>query len=97
MWSRRAAEYDMKINSGDPVAIAEVLRDLKRNSIDSEQSYSERQIYESALARLGGEVAALENISETAAMERLEDVMGVVKPSLEDLSDNETVNTKVAA
>lgn len=52
MWSRRAQEYETKINSGDPVSIAEVLRDLKRSNDESEQSYSERQIYQSALERL---------------------------------------------
>ncbi len=87
MWSRRAAEYETKINSGDPVAIAEVLRDLKRSNDESEQSYSERQIYESALGRLAREVAAMEKITEDTAIERLEDIMGVYKPSLEDLSD----------
>ncbi len=92
MWSRRAAEYETKINSGDPVAIAEVLRDLKRSNDETEQSYSERQIYESALGRLAREVAALETISEEAAAERLEDVMGVYKPSLEDLSDTSSDN-----
>ncbi|MGB1076960.1 MAG: CarD family transcriptional regulator [Bdellovibrionales bacterium] len=89
MWSRRAAEYETKINSGDPVAIAEVLRDLKRSNDDTEQSYSERQIYESALGRLAREVAAMEKISEDKAIEQLEDIMGVYKPSLEDLSDND--------
>jgi len=79
MWSRRAQEYEMKINSGDPVAIAEVLRDLKRSNDDSEQSYSERQIYQSALERLAREVAAVEKITEGKAIERLEDIMGVPK------------------
>lgn len=81
MWSRRAQEYEMKINSGDPVAIAEVLRDLKRSNDDSEQSYSERQIYQSALERLAREVAAVESITEIKATERLEDILGVNKPS----------------
>lgn len=72
MWSRRAQEYETKINSGDPVAIAEVLRDLKRSNDDSEQSYSERQIYQSALERLAREVAAVERIPEPEAVERLE-------------------------
>lgn len=76
MWSRRAQEYEMKINSGNPVAIAEVLRDLKRSNDDTEQSYSERQIYQSALERLAREVAAVEKISETEAAERLE---GMIK------------------
>lgn len=77
MWSRRAQEYETKINSGDPVAIAEVLRDLKRSNDDTEQSYSERQIYQSALERLAREVAAVEKISEIEASSKLEDIMGV--------------------
>ena len=79
MWSRRAQEYETKINSGDPVAIAEVLRDLKRSNDDSEQSYSERQIYQSALERLAREVAAVEKITEIKATERLETILGNAK------------------
>ncbi len=75
MWSRRAQEYETKINSGDPVSIAEVLRDLKRSNDETEQSYSERQIYQSALERLAREVAAVERISEEAAAERLENMI----------------------
>ncbi len=75
MWSRRAAEYETKINSGDPVQIAEVLRDLKRPKEDTEQSYSERQIYQSALERLAREVAAVERIAEAKAVEQLENVL----------------------
>jgi|TARA_R110002126_G_scaffold13118_2_gene56376 CarD family transcriptional regulator len=77
MWSRRAQEYELKINSGDPVSIAEVLRDLKRRNAESEQSYSERQIYQAALERLAREVAALESITEEQASLRLEEIMGV--------------------
>ena len=76
MWSRRAQEYETKINSGDPVAIAEVLRDLKRSNDESEQSYSERQIYQSALERLAREVAAVEHITENQATEQLETMLG---------------------
>jgi len=76
MWSRRAQEYETKINSGDPVSIAEVLRDLKRSNDDTEQSYSERQIYQSALERLAREVAAVDNITEIKATQKLEDIMG---------------------
>lgn len=79
MWSRRAAEYETKINSGCPTAIAEVLRDLKRSNDDSEQSYSERQIYQDALDRLAREVAVVEKISEEAAADRLEIMMGKKK------------------
>lgn len=77
MWSRRAQEYETKINSGDPVAIAEVLRDLKRSNDDTEQSYSERQIYQSALERLAREVAAVEKITEVKATEQLEGILGL--------------------
>ena len=76
MWSRRAQEYETKINSGDPVSIAEVLRDLKRSNDEAEQSYSERQIYQSALERLAREVAAVEKITEIQASEQLEDILG---------------------
>jgi CarD family transcriptional regulator len=72
MWSRRAQEYEAKINSGDLVAIAEVVRDLHRASGQPEQSYSERQLYEAALARMAREVAAVERIDEQAAVKRVE-------------------------
>lgn len=89
MWSRRAQEYELKINSGDPIAIAEVLRDLKRSNDDSEQSYSERQIYQSALERLAREVAAVESISEGEATKRLETVMGIDRSKeLADLDED---------
>lgn len=64
MWSRRAQEYEQKINSGDLVAIAEVVRDLHRTDDQREQSYSERQLYEAALERLTREVAAVSNLEE---------------------------------
>lgn len=79
MWSRRAQEYETKINSGDPVSIAEVLRDLKRSNDETEQSYSERQIYQSALERLAREVAAVDETTEDQAAERLETLMGKIK------------------
>jgi CarD family transcriptional regulator len=72
MWSRRAQEYEAKINSGDPVSIAEVVRDLHRNVGQPDQSYSERQIYQAAFERLAREFAAIEKIDEQAAAERLE-------------------------
>src|SRR5438105_12593613 len=68
MWSRRAQEYEAKINSGDPVSIAEVVRDLHRAENQPEQSYSERQLYESALDRMAREVAAIERIDRDAAI-----------------------------
>jgi len=72
MWSRRAQEYEAKINSGDPVSIAEVVRDLHRGASQPEQSYSERQIYEQALERLTHEIAAVEKINEESATAKLE-------------------------
>jgi CarD family transcriptional regulator len=75
MWSRRAQEYEAKINSGDLVSIAEVVRDLHRASGQPEQSYSERQLYEAALARMAREVAAVERIDEQAAIKRVETVL----------------------
>ena len=75
MWSRRAQEYEAKINSGDPVSIAEVVRDLHRNVGQPDQSFSERQIYEAALERLAGEFAAVESIEKEEATEKLEQVL----------------------
>jgi len=75
MWSRRAQEYEAKINSGDPVSIAEVVRDLHRNAGQPDQSYSERQIYQAAFERLVREFAAIEEIDEDTAAERLEKVL----------------------
>ena len=75
MWSRRAQEYEAKINSGDPVSIAEVVRDLHRNSDQPDQSYSERQMYQAALDRLVRELAAVEKIDETMAAHKLEELL----------------------
>ena len=72
MWSRRAQEYEAKINSGDPVSIAEVVRDLYRNAEQPDQSYSERQMYQAALERLARELAAVEKIDHDTATEKLE-------------------------
>ena len=71
MWSRRAQEYEAKINSGDLISIAEVVRDLHRAENQPEQSYSERQLYESALDRMAREVAAIERIDRDAAINML--------------------------
>ena len=71
MWSRRAQEYEAKINSGDLISIAEVVRDLHRSDSQPEQSYSERQLYESALDRMAREVAAIERIDRDAAISLL--------------------------
>ena len=75
MWSRRAQEYENKINSGDLIFIAEVVRDLYRSESQPEQSYSERQLYEAALDRMARELAAVENIDERGATQRITDVL----------------------
>jgi CarD family transcriptional regulator len=75
MWSRRAQEYEAKINSGDPVSIAEVVRDLHRAAGQPDQSYSERQMYEAALERLADEFALVEKIDRDSATERLESML----------------------
>ena len=75
MWSRRAQEYEQKINSGDLIAIAEVVRDLHRTDDQREQSYSERQLYEAALERLTREVAAVANGDEVGAATQIGDVL----------------------
>ena len=74
MWSRRAQEYEQKINSGDLIAISEVVRDLHRTG-DREQSYSERQLYEAALERLMREVAAVSGSDEDAAQKQIDEVL----------------------
>jgi CarD family transcriptional regulator len=75
MWSRRAQEYEAKINSGNPVLIAEVVRDLHRNTGQPDQSFSERQIYESARDRLALELGAVEDLDLAAATVRLEELL----------------------
>src|ERR1700728_1646584 len=72
MWSRRAQEYEAKINSGDINAIAEVVRDLYRSEAQPEQSYSERQLYEAALDRMMREIAAVQKLSETETLKVIE-------------------------
>jgi CarD family transcriptional regulator len=78
MWSRRAQEYEAKINSGDPLAIAEVVRDLHRNAGQPDQSFSERQIYESAMDRLAAELAALDQTDKMTAVNKLIDFLKTV-------------------
>jgi CarD family transcriptional regulator len=78
MWSRRAQEYEAKINSGDPLAIAEVVRDLHRNAGQPDQSFSERQIYEAAMDRLAAELGALDGIDKAAASQKLADFLKTV-------------------
>ena len=72
MWSRRAQEYEAKINSGDLIAIAEVVRDLYRSEAQPEQSYSERQLYEAALDRMAREVAVVQKLNESEALKVIE-------------------------
>jgi len=90
MWSRRAQEYEAKINSGDIVAIAEVVRDLFRSDTQPEQSYSERQLYEAALDRLSREIAAVQRVTETEAIKEVEAALakgprrGPPKPETEE-------------
>jgi CarD family transcriptional regulator len=75
MWSKRAKQYEDKIRSGNPVSIAEVVRDLRRRNTQTEQSYSERQMYQAALQRLAREFAAIEKIDQEAAAVKLENLM----------------------
>ena len=75
MWSRRAQEYEQKINSGDLIMIAEVVRDLHRNDDQREQSYSERQLYEAALERLTREIAAVAGNDEKSAAQEIDTVL----------------------
>jgi CarD family transcriptional regulator len=75
MWSRRAQEYEAKINSGDLISIAEVVRDLYRSESQPEQSYSERQLYEAALDRMAREIAAVQKLDETTATQQIDEVL----------------------
>ena len=95
MWSRRAQEYEAKINSGDIVAIAEVVRDLYRSESQPEQSYSERQLYEAALDRLSREIAVVQHSTETEAVKEIESQLAKsprrgVKTEAEAGADGET-------
>ncbi len=102
MWSRRAQEYEAKINSGDLIAIAEVVRDLYRAESQPEQSYSERQLYEAALDRMAREIAAINKTDEQAAIKVIEAQLaksprrtGKVEEIDED--DGEDLGDRVAA
>jgi len=81
MWSRRAQEYEAKINSGDLVSIAEVVRDLFRPDDQPEQSYSERQIFEAAASRLARELAAMEEVDEPKALVKIIDILKAAAPA----------------
>ena len=94
MWSRRAQEYDAKINSGDPMAIAEVVRDLHRNAGQPDQSFSERQIYEAAMDRLAAELAALDQTDKATAAQKLADYLKTItktgaaaEPEIEEVEE----------
>ena len=95
MWSRRAQEYEAKINSGDLIAVAEVVRDLYRSEAQPEQSYSERQLYEAALDRVVREISTVNRITETEALKLIEQSLaksprrlkGTEAPEVEELQD----------
>lgn len=95
MWSRRAQEYEAKINSGDLISIAEVVRDLHRSETQPEQSYSERQLYEAAIDRIVREIAAVNGASDTEAMSIVEAALAqsprrpAKKAANEELADDE--------
>lgn len=95
MWSRRAQEYDAKINSGDIMSVAEVVRDLYRSERQPEQSYSERQLFEQALERMAREIAAVKRIDDDQSIKELEDYLsknakrGAAEKGDEDLSSEE--------
>lgn len=74
-WGKRSQEYMSKINSGDPILVAEVLRDLYKDPEKAEQTYSERQIYEQAMARLVSEYAVVKKIKEEEAISKLENIL----------------------
>jgi len=80
MWSRRAQEYEAKINSGDLVSIAEVTRDLFRAEDQPEQSYSERQIFEAASSRLARELGAMEETDEKTALAKIHEILNEYAP-----------------
>ena len=88
MWSRRAQEYEAKINSGDLIAIAEVVRDLFRNENQPEQSYSERQLYEAALERMAREVATVNKTTDDEAILLLEAVLAKTTGGARRKNDN---------
>jgi CarD family transcriptional regulator len=91
MWSRRAQEYEAKINSGDLVQVAEVVRDLYRNADQPDQSYSERQIYQSALERLVRELAAIDRVDDDKAQEKLEGILSAASPVAVPVVDPEAL------
>src|SRR5262250_1273580 len=89
MWSRRAQEYEAKINSGDLISIAEVVRDLYRSESQPEQSYSERQLFEAALDRMAREIAAVEKLDEASAVAKIDDVLAKTARHAKLAAENE--------
>jgi CarD family transcriptional regulator len=98
MWSRRAQEYEAKINSGDLIAISEVVRDLFRSDRQPEQSYSERQLYEAALDRMAREIAAVRKTDDAAAVSEIEAILDKGARKLEkDAADKDAAEKDAAA
>jgi CarD family transcriptional regulator len=95
MWSRRAQEYEAKINSGDLIAVAEVVRDLYRSERQPEQSYSERQLFEQALERMAREIAAVKKIDDDMAIKEVEAFLA--KNAHRNIKADETVPAEEAA
>ena len=96
MWSRRAQEYEAKINSGDLIAIAEVVRDLYRSDAQPEQSYSERQLYEAALDRMARELGVVQKLTDTEALKIIDDQLqkGPRRGKAEDAEVDETEDSE---
>lgn len=74
-WSRRATEYEVKINSGNPLSLAEVIRELYKPNVKTDQSFSERQIYKAAVDRFSRELAAIESIAQEEAVVKVEELL----------------------
>ncbi|MEL6289352.1 MAG: CarD family transcriptional regulator [Pseudomonadota bacterium] len=96
MWSRRAQEYEAKINSGDIILIAEVVRDLYRAETQPEQSYSERQLYEAALDRMAREVAAVEKLDEQNAVQKITGVLSKSSKAAREAEEAENTGDDAA-
>ncbi|RIA56187.1 CarD family transcriptional regulator [Dichotomicrobium thermohalophilum] len=90
MWSRRAQEYEAKINSGDLISIAEVVRDLHRSESQPEQSYSERQLYEAALERMAREIAAVQDVDEAVATRRIHEALNKTRSGAKQAPEPQT-------
>jgi CarD family transcriptional regulator len=97
MWSRRAQEYEAKINSGDLIAIAEVVRDLYRSDRQPEQSYSERQLYEAALDRMAREIASAKKTDDATAIAEIEDILDKTSKKAEKAAEKAASEAEEAA